>query len=302
MRVSQAVTGTLRLRGCYCSLFTNSKLHKCGENMGGFGRSNLRFPISIPTANTTNHRSKSLPTFSSVSTITSNVDSKTGSLHSSSKLEVWEETIEKVIYRCRFFTILGVFGSLVGSILCFLKGCVIVACTFKEYFITRAKVILLLVEAIDVYLLGTVMLVFGMGLYELFVSNLDIAKLLPQTSTPSRSNLFGLFTLKERPKWLEIKSVNELKTKLGHVIVMVLLIGLFEKTKRVEINTSMDLLCFAASVLLHQVVCICCPGSTMPKKAPLDERFTVFCYFSLMFCYHIIFCKRVTLCLTVLTE
>ncbi|KAK9148547.1 hypothetical protein Scep_007304 [Stephania cephalantha] len=247
MRSSQAVIG--KQCGCYCSLITNCKLDKCGENMGGFGKSNLRFPISIHTTNTS-HRSKLFPMLSSVSMITSSVDSKRGSLHSSSKLEVWEETIEKVIYRCRFFTILGVFGSLVGSILCFLKGCVIVAYTFKEYFTTSAKVILLLVEAIDVYLLGTVMLVFGMGLYELFVSNFDIAKLLPQSAAPSRSNLFGLFTLKERPKWLEIKSVNELKTKLGHVIVMVLLIGLFDKTKRVEINTSTDLLCFAASVLL----------------------------------------------------
>ncbi|KAK9142782.1 hypothetical protein Syun_012182 [Stephania yunnanensis] len=161
---------------------------------------------------------------SSVSMITSSVDSKRG-FHSSSNLEVWEETIE--------------------------KGCVIVAYTFKEYFTTRAKVILLLVEAIDVYLLGTVMLVFGMGLYELFVSNFDIAKLLPQSSAPSRSNLFGLFTLKVRTTEVVRDKIGErVKTKLGHVIVMVLLIGLFDKTKRVEINTSTDLLCFAASVLL----------------------------------------------------
>lgn len=45
----------------------------------------------------------------------------------------------------------------------------------------------------DVYLLGTVMLVFGMGLYELFVSNLDIAKSLSEAK--HRSNLFGLFPL-----------------------------------------------------------------------------------------------------------
>lgn len=48
----------------------------------------------------------------------------------------------------------------------------------------------------DVYLLGTVMLVFGMGLYELFVSNLDIAKSLSDEKVPYRSNFFGLFTLK----------------------------------------------------------------------------------------------------------
>jgi uncharacterized membrane protein YqhA len=42
----------------------------------------------------------------------------------------------------------------------------------------------------DVYLIGTVMLVFGMGLYELFICNFDIAK-----TSPYGSNLLGLFRL-----------------------------------------------------------------------------------------------------------
>ncbi|OMO93726.1 hypothetical protein COLO4_16739 [Corchorus olitorius] len=161
-----------------------------------------------------------------------------------------EETIEKVIYRCRFLTLLAVFGSLTGSILCFIKGCAYIVSSFMEYFVNRGKVILLLVEAIDIYLLGTVMLVFGMGLYELFVSNLDIAKSQSKGEVTSRSNLFGLFALKERPRWLEIKSVSELKAKLGHVIVMLLLIGFFENCKKAVIHSPMDLLCFSASVCL----------------------------------------------------
>lgn len=44
--------------------------------------------------------------------------------------------------------------------------------------------------------------------------------------------------------------MNELKTKLGHVIVMLLLIGLFDKSKKAAINTPVDLLCFCASVFL----------------------------------------------------
>lgn len=39
------------------------------------------------------------------------------------------------------------------------------------------------------------MLVFGMGLYELFVSNLDIGKMLSEDKAQHKSNLFGLFTL-----------------------------------------------------------------------------------------------------------
>jgi uncharacterized membrane protein YqhA len=64
------------------------------------------------------------------------------------------------------------------------------------------------------------------------------------------SELSSHYNLQERPKWLEIKSVNELKTKLGRVIVMLLLIGLFENSKKVAIETTADLLCFAASIFL----------------------------------------------------
>ncbi|CAL9071191.1 unnamed protein product [Musa textilis] len=156
-----------------------------------------------------------------------------------------EENIEKVIYRCRFFAFLPVAGSLMGSIICFLKGCTYVIDSFREYFFSGGKVILTLVGAIDVYLIGTVMLVFGMGLYELFISNFDIAKM-----SSSGSNLLGLFKLLERPRCLEIQSVNELKTKVGHVIVMALLVGMFENSKKVTISSPTDLLCFAASILL----------------------------------------------------
>ncbi|KAJ8755348.1 hypothetical protein K2173_019146 [Erythroxylum novogranatense] len=170
--------------------------------------------------------------------------------HRMKKLEAVEEDVEKVIYRCRFLAILGVLGSLIGSFLCFIKGCTYVVSSYMEYFFNQAKVIMLLVDAIDVYLLGTVMLVFGMGLYELFISNLDTSKLISGKSIQHRSSLFGLFTLKERPRWLEVKTVNELKTKLGHVIVMLLLIGFFEKSKTAAIQSPTDLLCFSASVLL----------------------------------------------------
>ncbi|KAJ7002261.1 hypothetical protein NC653_012349 [Populus alba x Populus x berolinensis] len=114
------------------------------------------------------------------------------------EFESIEENIEKVIYRCRFLAILGVLGSM---------GCTYVGSAFMQYLVNRSKVIILLVEAIDLYLLGTVMLVFGMGLYELFVSNLDLAKQVSTGKAPNRSSLFGLFALKERPKWLEVKTV-----------------------------------------------------------------------------------------------
>ncbi|EFJ29558.1 hypothetical protein SELMODRAFT_91594, partial [Selaginella moellendorffii] len=93
---------------------------------------------------------------------------------------------------------------------------------------------------VDVYLVGTVMLIFGMGLYELFVASLDV---------PGGYCMEG-----SRTTWLEIRSLDELKTKLGHVIVMVLLVGMFEKSKKIPVTSSMELLFFSTSILLSS----CC--------------------------------------------
>ncbi|EOA17242.1 hypothetical protein CARUB_v10005515mg [Capsella rubella] len=182
--------------------------------------------------------------------LSSRVASASAAVTSSStnRLEALEEGIEKVIYSCRFMTFLGTLGSLLGSVLCFIKGCMYVVDSFLQYSVNRGKVILLLVEAIDIYLLGTVMLVFGLGLYELFISNLDTSESISHDIVSNRSSLFGMFTLKERPQWLEVKSVSELKTKLGHVIVMLLLIGLFDKSRKVAITSVTDLLCISVSI------------------------------------------------------
>lgn len=170
-----------------------------------------------------------------------------------------EERLEMVIFNCRFFTLMAVAGSLLGSVLCFLKGGVYVFDSFRAWYScylhqhATGKVILLLVEALDTYLMGTVMLIFGMGLYGLFISSLDVSAEnsgLQGSGTLFGSNFFGLFKLQERPKWLKIQSLEELKAKLGHAIVMILLVGMFDKSKKIPIQSPMDLLCFSMSVLL----------------------------------------------------
>ncbi|XP_065882172.1 uncharacterized protein [Euphorbia lathyris] len=231
----------------------NSFIRTLPNFTGFYPRYGLKYPLTITKCSTSTNfplQTETIKSASSSSSPSSSSSAISAAAVIGSKIGVLqslEEDIEKVIYRCRFLAILGVFGSLIGSIICFIQGCSFVMTSFMEYFVTRGKVIILLVEAIDVYLLGTVMLVFGMGLYELFVSNLDTKT---GEGVDHRSNLLGLFTLKERPRWLEVKTVNQLKTKLGHVIVMLLLIGFFEKSKTAAIHTATDLLCFATSVLL----------------------------------------------------
>ncbi|KAH7285290.1 hypothetical protein KP509_33G021000 [Ceratopteris richardii] len=178
-----------------------------------------------PSNSNDHHQQASLGQSSSLSTSLSSP--------SHARMNWVEEFIEKAIFNCRFLTILGTVGSLAGSLLCFFKGCSFVVESFKEYFVTclvqgsgTGRVILLLVEALG----GSC---FASG----------------ARTTVCGSNLFGLFRLTERPKWLEIRSLDELKTKVGHVIVMILLVGMFEKSKKVPVHSGIELLCFSASIL-----------------------------------------------------
>ncbi|CAI9301481.1 unnamed protein product [Lactuca saligna] len=102
----------------------------------------------------------------------------------------------------------------------------------------------------DVYLAGTVMLIFSMGLYGLFISNAPGSVAPPDDRALKGSTLFGMFALRERPKWMKISSLDELKTKVGHVIVMILLVKMFERSKMVTIATGLDLLSNSVCIFL----------------------------------------------------
>ncbi|KAF9608097.1 hypothetical protein IFM89_006024, partial [Coptis chinensis] len=181
-----------------------------------------------------------------------------------------------VIFDFRFLALLAVGGSLAvsalhqkGLLLIFWldllrltilypchQGCVYIFDAYKIYWtccvkgIHTGQMVLRLVEAIDVYLAGTVMLIFGMGLYGLFISNVSPDVPSSVDRALKGSSLFGMFALKERPKWMKISSLNELKTKVGHVIVMILLVKMFERSKMVKIATGMDLLSYSVCIFL----------------------------------------------------
>ncbi|PWA39871.1 hypothetical protein CTI12_AA521290 [Artemisia annua] len=180
-----------------------------------------------------------------------------------------ESDIEKVIFDFRFLALLAVAGSLAGSLLCFLdnelddadlfrssQGCVYIVDAYKIYWtscmrgVLSGKMVMRLVEAIDVYLAGTVMLIFAMGLYGLFISNTPDNIAPADDRALKGSSLFGMFALRERPKWMKISSLDELKTKVGHVIVMILLVKMFEKSKMVTITTGLDLLSYSVCIFL----------------------------------------------------
>jgi len=77
-----------------------------------------------------------------------------------------------------------------------------------------------------------VMLIFSFGLYELFISKIDDAE-----SSEAGSKL------------LAIHSLDELKDKLGKVVVMVLIVSFFKKVINMNFSTPLEMLYLAGSIL-----------------------------------------------------
>jgi uncharacterized membrane protein YqhA len=89
------------------------------------------------------------------------------------------------------------------------------------------------VEVVDGYLLATVMLIFALGMYELFVSDLDAAR-------GSRTS----------SKILLIETLDDLKNRLAKVILMILIVSLFEHAVKMKMETPLDLLAFGGAIAL----------------------------------------------------
>ena len=90
-----------------------------------------------------------------------------------------------------------------------------------------------IVEVVDGYLLATVMLIFSLGMYELFVSDIDEAR-----------------GSKASSKILVIENLDDLKARLAKVILMILIVTLFEHGLKLEVKTTLDLLYLGASIAL----------------------------------------------------
>ncbi len=90
-----------------------------------------------------------------------------------------------------------------------------------------------IVEVVDGYLLATVMLIFSLGLYELFISDIDQAH-----------------GTKASSKILVIENLDDLKSRLAKVILMILIVTLFEEALNLEIQSPLDLLYLGASIAL----------------------------------------------------
>lgn len=132
-------------------------------------------------------------------------------------------TFENILYSARYLSILAVIGSLISSIALFLRGGMVVFESIRHFFIdlyagqvnpNYEKMFEELVSSVDIFLFALVLIIFGVGVYELFITKIDPVERENDT----------------RPSWLRISSVDDLKSSLGKVILMVLIVSFFKHT------------------------------------------------------------------------
>jgi uncharacterized membrane protein YqhA len=153
-----------------------------------------------------------------------------------------ERIFESGLWGTRFMVLLAVIFGLIGAVALFIVASFDIYETAKlvinayvnhhhpEHF--HELVVGGIIGAVDLYLIGVVMLIFSFGLYELFISDIDVAK-----EDEERGN-----------KILAIHSLDQLKDKISKVIVMVLVVGFFKKVGLASYTTPLELLYLALSI------------------------------------------------------
>jgi len=153
-----------------------------------------------------------------------------------------EKLFEGGLWGSRFMVIMAVLFGILGAIVLFVVASFDVYNTAKlvidtyinhyhpEHF--HELVVGGIIGAVDLYLIGVVMLLFSFGLYELFISDIDAAREDENRQT----------------KILAIHSLDQLKDKISKVIVMVLVVGFFKKVGLATYNSPLELLYLALSI------------------------------------------------------
>lgn len=154
-----------------------------------------------------------------------------------------EKVFEWILWNSRFMVILAVLSSLVGMVLLFVlaaENMLHLAWQFIEIKFMgvehpgyHVEAVGQIISAVDDFLLGTVLLIFGLGLYELFISKIDIAH-----GDEKANNI------------LTINNLDDLKDRLAKVVLMILVVAFFKNVLHVTFDNPLNILYMGAGILM----------------------------------------------------
>lgn len=155
-----------------------------------------------------------------------------------------ERSFEGFLWNSRFVVMFAVIASLVMAFGVFYMTTIDVYYTLAHLthyhelsdearMNLKALTVAHVVGAVDGFLLGTIMLIFSLGLYELFISKIDAAEGNNASS-----------------KILMIHSLDDLKDKLAKVILMILIVMFFEQALFLKPTAPLELLYYSLAIML----------------------------------------------------
>lgn len=152
----------------------------------------------------------------------------------------WERRIETALWNSRFLVMLAVIPSLLGSLILFIVGTVdiskVVADVLGYYLLGGTQdihdtLVPDIIIAVDIYLIAIVLLIFGLGVYRLFVSRIDQAEV----------------RYPRHP--FNVASLDQLKDKIARVVILAVIIEFFRAVVDIRFATPLEAIYLALSVL-----------------------------------------------------
>ena len=109
--------------------------------------------------------------------------------------------MKRLIEKSKNLFLIAVASSLLASAAGFVWGLMKTLIVIKEFILSYGKDpfgAIALIEVMDIFLLATVLFIFAMGMYELFIESIEL------------------------PEWLIINNLHDLKVKLSSVIILIM--------------------------------------------------------------------------------
>jgi uncharacterized membrane protein YqhA len=162
-------------------------------------------------------------------------------------MKVIERIFERFLWNSRLIALVAVVNSLIVALVMFYIATADVAFLLHEVvnYVSlsaaermhlHSSIVAHIAEIVDGYLFATILVIFALGIYELFVSKIDQ---IEESAIASRVLL--------------IKNLDDLKDRLAKVVFLILIVRYFQYALESEIHSALDLLYLAVGIALIAV-------------------------------------------------
>lgn len=154
-----------------------------------------------------------------------------------------ERFFERVLWDSRLLMVVAVVASVVLALGAFYLALVDLVYFFglildyggqsgAEREALRADLITAIVKVLDGFLICAILIIVALGLYELFVNKIDVARFSEAA-----------------PRLLQVKDLDDLKERVARLIVLILLIEFFQRALRISYDSALDLFYLGLGIL-----------------------------------------------------